>query len=110
MKTQTTKKKKKAPKVTLAKEKKYITLGDDGIDFRQISQIMSEAKMPMNHATARNQVMLAMENLLAEAALQLGTRLTKAQMEEMLRNQFVHNALSEVLFRAFKDLQKEGKI
>lgn len=89
--------------------KKYITL-DEGTDFRKISQIMTEAGFVMNHATARNQLMIAMENLLSNVGRQMGVKLDKTQLSALLHNQDVHNSLADILFVAYKELLEEQEI
>ncbi len=90
-------------------QKKYITL-DEGADFRKIAHIMSQAGFPMNHATARNQLMLAMENLLIDVSRQIGVKIEKKHIDDMLHNQDVHNSLADVLQLAYTELKKEGKL
>ncbi|MFA6049941.1 MAG: hypothetical protein WC761_01970 [Candidatus Paceibacterota bacterium] len=88
------------------KKKKYITL-EDGADFRKIADVMTDAGYKMNHATARNQLMLAMENLFTEIGRELNLRLNKEQISEMLRSQDVHDALTDILYLAHNNKQRE---
>lgn len=76
--------------------KKYITL-DSGVDFRKIAEKMTELGYQMNHATARNQLMVAMEKLVGDVAKQAGARLTKSQLSALLQNQTVHDAIADIL-------------
>ena len=80
--------------------KKYITV-IDGVDFRRIANMMTEAGMPMNHATARNQLMSAMENLFSQVGNQMGIKLDKKRISDIIHSQDVHNALSDVLLLAY---------
>jgi len=92
-----------------ANAKKYVII-DEGCDFRQIAQIMTQAGYPMNHATARNQLMLAMENLLSDMSRQVGIKVEKKHIIDMLHNQEVHNSLADVLQLAYTELKTEGKL
>jgi hypothetical protein len=85
----------------------YVTLSD-GIDFRQIAKIMSEAGHQMNHATARNVLIIALRSLLTNLASQFNIKITEDRMQEMLRSQQLHDALSHVLIEAHKE-SKKGK-
>lgn len=76
--------------------KKYITL-DGGVDFRKIAETMTTYGYRMNHATARNQLMVAMEKVLSDVAKQAGARLSRTQLKGLLQNQAVHDALADIL-------------
>ena len=80
--------------------KKYITI-EDGTDFRRIAKIMTSAGFGMNHATARNQLVLAMKNLLLLIGKEMGIKLDKKQLELLVQRQDVHNILSDVLYLAY---------
>lgn len=84
----------------------YITL-EDGTDFRKIAQIMSDAGYQMNHATARNVLMLSLSNLFKSIAEDVGTEVNEVQIKNMLKDQSVHEALSDVLFEAYEQLQED---
>lgn len=86
----------------------YVTL-EEGIDFRKIAQIMTEAGFQMNHATARNVLMLSLSRLVRHVSEELGTNLSEEQIKGILKDQNVHEALSEVLFAAHLEIQKEEK-
>ncbi len=83
----------------------YITL-EGGIDFRRIAKIMSDAGHQMNHATARNVLIFALRSLLEHTAEQFNVKITEEKMEEMLRNQQLHDALSDVLVESYKQYQQ----
>lgn len=85
--------------------KKYITL-DSGVDFRKIAEVMTAAGYQMNHATARNQLMVALEKLLNDVAKQAGTRLSKTQLAGLLQNQSVHDAIADILHVIHEQEQK----
>lgn len=88
---------------------KYITL-EDGIDFRTISRIMSEAGYQMNHATARNVLMSAMNNFLTQISTEMGVSITPEKAEEILKDQEIHDAFTDILFKAYQELKNESLI
>lgn len=85
--------------------KKYITL-DESMDFRQIAKVMSDNHYKMNHATARNQVLSAVEELLSGAVADMGLTLSNEQIKELAKNQEVHEALQDVLYLAYEKAKK----
>lgn len=86
--------------------KTYITL-NDGIDFRAIAKKMSAAGYTMNHATARNVLISSIRMLLGNVASQFGIKITEEKMKELLQSQQLHDALSDVLIEAHKELENE---
>jgi hypothetical protein len=90
-------------------KKRYITL-DEGKDFRFVSSIMSSLGFKMNHATARNVFMAAMKDFIAKISEEIGQELLEANMEEILKNQDVHEAFTDIIFKASEGLYtKEWK-
>lgn len=87
---------------------KYVTL-EEGTDFRKIAQIMTEAGFQMNHATARNVLMTSLMNLFKHISNEMGVEVTEAQIKSILRDQKVHEALSDILFEAHQQLLDEEK-
>lgn len=85
---------------------KYITL-KEGVDFRKIAEIMTRKKYVMNHATARNVLMTSLSVLVKHISEEIGSNLEEKQIEEMLKTQSMHEAISEVLFKAYFELKKE---
>jgi hypothetical protein len=92
--------------VETTKKKKYITL-DSGVDFRGIARIMSRNSFPMNHATARNQVIQAMNNLFITAGKKLGVELSPERLGELLKKQEIHDSLVDVLWTAHGNMLRE---
>jgi len=86
---------------------KYVTLSE-GNDFRSIAKIMTDAGLVMNHATARNKLMSAMEKLFGHVALEIGGSKNKNEdvkfnIEVLLKDQSVHEYLSEILYLAHNE-------
>lgn len=90
-------------------KKHYITLSD-GIDYRSISKIMTDAGFQMNHATARNVLMVAMNNFLVQISNELGMNLESEKIDEILKNQDIHDAFTDIIYKAYNGLKKESLI
>ena len=88
-------------------KKKYITLGDGGCDFRQMAKIMTSAGFKMNHATARNQLIIAIDSLLMKVGTMLNANITLEDIEKLRNNQEIHDNLADVLYTAYKALEEE---
>lgn len=86
----------------MEESKKYITI-KNGIDFRRIAKIMSKHDFKMNHATARNQLISAMNSLLEKTAENIGVKINKEKLQDLIKEQIVHDSLSDVLCVAYKD-------
>jgi hypothetical protein len=89
-------------------QRKYVTL-ESGVDFRTIARIMSENGWRMNHATARNQLILAMQNLLTYVAVQVkGPKMKASEIDSLLKDQTIHDHLGDILYLAHKgDVENE---
>jgi len=81
------------------KEKKYVTV-EEGTDFRTIAKIMTAKGFQMNHATARNVLISAIKKLLVHSADEVGVKLSTEQKNALVKDQGLHNALADVLYRA----------
>lgn len=92
-------------------DKKYVTISE-GIDFRTISKILTQNGYRMNHATARNQLIVAMEKLLVNIALQANNSknfkaMESMKVDELLKDPKIHEYLGDILFAAHKEEMKE---
>jgi len=87
--------------------KKYVTIKNGGNDFRKMAQIMTDAGFKMNHATARNQLMLAIETLVYHLSNSLKSRITRKNIKDLIASQDMHDDLSDVVFLAYKELELE---
>lgn len=94
--------------------KKYITL-EEGLDFRTIAKVMTKNGYVMNHATARNQLIMAMEKLLGHIATEVsGATAQKGSppnqnLQELLKDPNIHEYLSDILFAAHKQEMENKK-
>lgn len=90
----------------IEKTKEYITL-ESGNDFRSIAKIMTAGGLRMNHATARNQLMSSLQKFFTNIFKQTNIKPDKARIQEMMNSQDIHNALTDVLFKAHQQILKE---
>lgn len=92
---------------TKTKNKKYITLSN-GVDFRRISEMMSDAGYRMNHATARNCLLKAMRSFLMKTTVKVGVRPTDELLDSLMHNNSVHDAMCDVLY-SVHELDQENE-
>lgn len=91
------------------KSRKYVTL-NEGVDFRTIAKIMSRNNFRMNHATARNQLIVALQMLLTSISHQVkGSKVKNSDIINLLKNQTIHDQLGEILYLAHKQNEAESK-
>lgn len=83
-------------------KKKYVTI-DNSVDFRNIAKIMSSIGFKMNHATARNHMLIALKKILLETSKNLGIKMTKKKITELLKSSEVHNAIGDLLYMIYHD-------
>ena len=88
---------------------KYVTL-KNGTDFRKIAKLMSKVGYPMNHATARNLLILSLESMFVIISQGMGLDLTEEQIKEILKNSKFHDSLSEILFAAYHSQRNKVKV
>jgi hypothetical protein len=87
--------------------KKYVTLKDGGCDFRKLAKIMTHAGYKMNHATARNQLMFAIREILQKASKDLCNPIGEKQIKQMINDQDLQDNFGDVVFAAYKELERE---
>lgn len=85
--------------------KKYITI-NEGMDYRRIAKVMTQNNHKMNHATARNQLISAVEELLTSTASDLGMSLSADEISSLAKNQEIHEALQDVIYLAYEQSKK----
>lgn len=85
---------------------KYITL-DEGMDYRTISTLMSEAGWKMNHATVRDIFMSAMSKIVKDVIVRLDIQLTEDELYDVLKSNSMHRALQDILEELYDE---DGKL
>lgn len=91
------------------KKKLYVTLKDGGCDYRQMAKIMTAAGYKMNHATARNQLIVALEELVSHAATKMKIKHKKSEIFNIANSQQVQDNISDILQEAFTKMKAEVK-
>ena len=84
-----------------AKARGYATVAEeDGINYREIADTMSELGYPMNHSSARNYVLRVMRKF-AEAIIERwDLDVDEARLDEIIKNPSFQHGIAEVLQQA----------
>jgi len=83
----------------------YATVAD-GLDYRAISEIMTEKGFKMNHATARNVLLSAMRSLASDLLVSRGEEIEIDRVERIARSPQFQAGISE----AVSDLYSSGDL
>ena len=83
----------------------YATVAD-GLDYRAISEIMTERGFKMNHATARNVLLSALRSLASDLLLSRGEDLQLERVEQIARSPLFQSGISG----AVSDLYASGEL
>lgn len=79
-------------------ERGYATITDeDGINYRQIAQQMTEMGFEMNHSSARNYVLRVMKKMAEALMEEWKIPESNYDLEEIARSPFFQNGISDVL-------------
>lgn len=70
---------------------------DDGVNYRNISDTMTELGFKMNHSSARNYVIRVMKKFAVAYADHLGHSFTDQKLEEVIRTPEFQSTISDVL-------------
>jgi hypothetical protein len=86
----------------IQEKKEYASiLEDEGIDYRMISQAMTEGGWKMNHTSARNYVLRVMRKFAFELSKCLGVKQTDTDLSEVASDARFQDAISEILQEIF---------
>ena len=77
----------------------------DGLDYRAISEIMSEKGFKMNHATARNVLLSAMRSLASDLLVSRGREADPAESDRIARSPQFQSGVADML----NDLASESE-
>ena len=76
----------------------YATVNtDDGVNYRQISQIMSELGFKMNHSSARNNVLHVMKKFAKAVTREFKMKHDENKIEEIIKNPSFQKSISDIL-------------
>lgn len=83
----------------------YCSLEEDGLDFREISEAMTSAGFKMNHSSARNWLLRAMQKFAEE--IYSDSEMTQEQISEISRSPVFQSFMCSCLYEVMTG--QEGK-
>jgi len=76
----------------------YATVTDDeGVNYREIAEMMSEIGFQMNHSSARNYVLRVMRKFVAAFDENWGLELDDKRVEEIAKSPIFQQGIAEIL-------------
>jgi len=76
----------------------YATVAEDeGVNYREIADTMTELGFNMNHSSARNYVLRTMRKFVVAFADQWGIELTEAKIDEIAKNPNFQHGVADLL-------------
>lgn len=76
----------------------YATVAEDeGINYREIADTMTELGFNMNHSSARNYVLRVMRKFAAAFADKWGLELTESKIDEIAKNPNFQHGVADLL-------------
>lgn len=76
----------------------YATVvSDDGVNYREIADTMTELGFVMNHSSARNYVIRIMKKFVYELNEQWNLELGEAKVDEIAKSPLFQQGISEIL-------------
>lgn len=76
----------------------YATIiGDEGVNYREIAEVMSALGFTMNHSSARNYVLRVMRKFVVALSKAWGKELSEAQIDEISKDPKFQSGISELL-------------
>ena len=74
-------------------------ISNDGLDLRNIAEIMTEAGIKMNHASAYNNIQHAMRKIATELAERNNIKCKSSQLDNLSKDQSFHNFVAYLMQR-----------
>lgn len=79
-------------------ERGYATvIGDEGVNYREIAETMSEMGFSMNHSSARNYVLRVMRKFAEACAEAYGIDLTESKVDEIAKSPMFQHGIADLL-------------
>lgn len=76
----------------------YATVAEDeGVNYREIADTMTELGFNMNHSSARNYVLRVMRKFAIAYAQQWGIQLTETKIDEIAKNPNFQHGVADLL-------------
>lgn len=82
----------------MQKNKKLYSTTDDGINYREIAEVMTRLGEPMNHSSARNYVIKVMLKCVSAYAKSNNLSLTDKQKFEIAKSHLFQDSVAEILY------------
>lgn len=77
----------------------YATVDADGVNYREISETLTDIGFPMNHSSARNYVLRAMRKFAVGFASHLDRKLTSEEVDTIALSPEFQSAIGDILSR-----------
>jgi hypothetical protein len=77
----------------------YATVGDDGVNYREIADTMSDQGYVMNHSSARNHIVRAMSKFVVAITKNYNISTSSKNIEKIAKNPNFQNAICELITR-----------
>jgi ketopantoate reductase len=76
----------------------YVTVAtDEGVNYREIADTMSELGFPMYHSSARNYVLRVMRKFVAEFAGEYDIALSESKIDEIAKSPNFQHCVADLL-------------
>lgn len=86
----------------------YATTDSDGVNYRDIAELMTEIGHDMNHSSVRNYVIRSMQKFALALNNKLRLDLTVAKINELAKSPLFQSGVADLL-RAYEDNRKQRK-
>jgi len=70
---------------------------DEGINYREIADTMTELGFPMNHSSARNYVLRVMKKFVTSFAKEYGFELDESRLSEIAKSPTFQHGIADLL-------------
>lgn len=92
-------------------ERGYATVADDeGINYREIADIMTEIGFPMNHSSARNYVIRVMKKFVSSFAKAHGISVPESKIDDIAKSPNFQAGIADLLHVIELDRRAKRKV
>lgn len=89
----------------------YATVAnDEGVNYREIADTMTEIGFPMNHSSARNYVLRVMRKFVGAFAEQYDIDLTEGRIDEIAKSPGFQHGIADLLHTVEVERRAHGGI
>lgn len=76
----------------------YATVsGDDGVNYREIAETMTDIGFAMNHSSARNYVLRVMRKIVTAIADRWKIKLNESEIDEIAKNPLFQSTMADIM-------------